>query len=121
MDDPRGLFGQKVSVNMHLVSASASAVRTLRSVVERCHLEIDDVVLSPYASGLSTLVEDETDLGVTVVDMGGGTTSLAVFSDGQVVFADSITVGGNHVPAAVSPGLSPPRAQAAAPKTLPRP
>ncbi|MBN42336.1 MAG: cell division protein FtsA [Alphaproteobacteria bacterium] len=106
IDDPRGMFGQKLSVNMHLVSASANAVRNIRSAVERCHLDIEGFVLSPYAAGLSTLVEDEADLGVTVVDMGGGTTCLAIFYDGQMMFADTIPVGGNHVTSDVARGLS---------------
>ncbi len=106
IDDPRGMFGQKLSVNMHLVSASTNAIRTIRAAVERCHLGIEGFVLSPYAAGLATLVEDEADLGVTVVDMGGGTTSLAIFYDGQMMFADTIPVGGNHVTSDVARGLS---------------
>ncbi len=116
--DPRGMFGQKLSVNMHLVSASANAVRTIRAAVERCHLEIDGFVLSPYAAGLATLVEDESDLGVTVVDMGGGTTGLSIFYDGEMVFADTIPVGGNHVTSDVARGLSTPISHAERLKTL---
>ena len=116
--DPRGMFGQKLSVNMHLVSASANAVRTIRAAVERCHLEIDGFVLAPYAAGLATLVEDESDLGVTVVDMGGGTTGLAIFYDGEMVFADTIPVGGNHVTSDVARGLSTPLSHAERLKTL---
>jgi len=116
--DPRGMFGQKLSVNMHLVSASANAVRTIRAAVERCHLEIDGFVLSPYAAGLSTLVEDESDLGVTVVDMGGGTTGISIFYDGEMVFADTIPVGGNHVTSDVARGLSTPISNAERLKTL---
>ena len=66
------------------------------------------MVVEPYAAGLSCLVEDEKDLGVTLVDMGGGTTTIAVFYDGQVVFADSIPVGGGHVTNDVGRGLSTP-------------
>ncbi|MDE0779217.1 MAG: cell division protein FtsA [Alphaproteobacteria bacterium] len=116
--DPRGMFGKQLSVNMHLVSASSNAVRTIRAAVERCHLEIDGFVLSPYAAGLSTLVEDESDLGVTVVDMGGGTTGISIFYDGEMVFADTIPVGGNHVTSDVARGLSTPIANAERLKTL---
>lgn len=118
IDDPRGMFGEKLSVNMHLVSASANAVRTIRAAVERCHLGLEGFVLSPYASGLSTLVEDEADLGVTVIDMGGGTTGLAIFYDGQMMFADTIPVGGNHVTSDVARGLSTPLANAERLKTF---
>lgn len=118
IDDPRGMFGEKLSVNMHLVSASTHAVRTIRAAVERCHLEIENFVVAPYATGLSTLVEDEADLGVTVVDMGGGTTGLAIFYDGQMMFADTIPVGGNHVTSDVARGLSTSIANAERLKTL---
>jgi cell division protein FtsA len=118
IDDPRGMYGQKLSVNMHLVSASTHAVRTIRAAVERCHLEIEGFVLSPYAAGLATLVEDEADLGATVVDMGGGTTGLAIFYDGQMMFADTIPVGGNHVTSDLARGLSTPLVHAERLKTL---
>ncbi|MBO6784738.1 MAG: cell division protein FtsA [Alphaproteobacteria bacterium] len=116
--DPRGMFGERLSVNMHLVSASTNAVRTIRAAVQRCHLDIDGFVLSPYAAGLATLVEDESDLGVTVVDMGGGTTGLAIFYDGEMIFADTLPVGGNHVTSDVARGLSTSLAHAERLKTL---
>ena len=116
--DPRGMFGDRLSVNMHLVTAASGVVRTLRNVVDRCHLEIDDFVIAPYASGLSTLVEDETDLGVTIIDMGAGTTSIAVFSDGDMVYADIVPVGGAHVTNDIARGLSTPITHAERLKTL---
>jgi cell division protein FtsA len=61
--------------------------------------------VAPFAAGLAVLVEDEMDLGVTVIDMGGGTTSLAVFYDGSVVFTDSVPVGGVHVTQDIARGL----------------
>ena len=105
--DPRGMFGERLSVNMHMITAANGVVRTLRSVIEESHLEVDDFVIAPYASGLSTLVEDETDLGVTVIDMGAGTTSIAVFSDGDAVFTDIVPVGGAHVTNDIARGLCP--------------
>ncbi len=116
--DPRGMFGDRLSVNMHLVTATSGVVRTLRNVVDRCHLQIDDFVIAPYAAGLSTLVEDETDLGVTVIDMGAGTTSIAVFSDGDAVYTDIVTVGGAHVTNDIARGLSTPITHAERLKTL---
>jgi len=116
--DPRGLFGDHLSVNMHLVSAGSGVIRTVRNVVDRCHLQIDDFVIAPYASGLSTLVEDETDLGVTVVDMGAGTTSIAVYSDGDAVYTDIVPVGGAHVTNDIARGLSTPITHAERLKTL---
>ena len=62
--------------------------------------------MSPYASGLACLVEDEMDLGATVVDMGGGTTTIAIFFDGNVVFTDCIPLGGKHITNDIARGLS---------------
>jgi cell division protein FtsA len=116
--DPRGMYGQRLGVNMHVVAASAGAVRNLAHCIGRCHLEIAGLVVSPYAAGLACLVEDESDLGVTVIDMGGGTTSIAVFYDGNLVFTDSVPVGGGHVTNDIARGLSTPIAHAERMKTL---
>ncbi|HLJ64403.1 MAG TPA: cell division protein FtsA, partial [Stellaceae bacterium] len=116
--DPRGMFGQKLGVNMHVVTAGAAAARNLATCMGRCHLDIAALVVSPYASGLSSLVEDETELGVTVIDMGGGTTTIAVFFDGNLVFADTVPVGGNHVTNDIARGLSTPLNHAERIKTL---
>ncbi len=116
--DPRGMYGDRLGVTMHIVTAAAGATRNIATCVNRCHLEISALVVSPYASGLATLVEDEKDLGVTVIDMGGGTTSIAVFFDGQVVFTDTVAIGGNHVTSDIARGLSTPLAHAERMKTL---
>ncbi len=76
------------------------------------------LVALPFASGLACLVEDEMDLGVTVVDMGGGTTSLAVFFDGKAVFTDVVPIGGAHVTNDIARGLSTPTVHAERMKTL---
>jgi cell division protein FtsA len=116
--DPRGMYGDRLGVTMHIVTAAAGAARNISTCVNRCHLEVSALVVSAYASGLATLVEDEKDLGVTVIDMGGGTTSIAVFFDGQVVFTDSVAIGGNHVTSDIARGLSTPLAHAERMKTL---
>jgi cell division protein FtsA len=116
--DPRGMYGQKLGVNMHVVTAQAGAVRNLANCIGRCHLEIGGLVVSPYAAGLACLVEDESELGVTVIDMGGGTTGVAVFFDGNLVFTDTVPVGGGHVTNDIARGLSTPLAHAERMKTL---
>jgi cell division protein FtsA len=116
--DPRGMFGQRLGVNMHVVTAQSAAVRNLATCIGRSHLEIGALVVSPYAAGLACLVEDETELGVTVIDMGGGTTGVAVFFDGNLVFTDSVPVGGGHVTNDIARGLSTPLAHAERMKTL---
>ena len=116
--DPRGMFGERLGVSFHHISAAVGPARNLKTCVARCHLEIEELVASPYAAGLSCLVEDEKDLGVTLVDMGAGTTTIAVFYDGQVVFTDSVPAGGGHVTNDVARGLSTPVVHAERMKTL---
>jgi cell division protein FtsA len=116
--DPRGMFGRRLGVDMHVITADSGPVRNLATCATRGHLDIDAFVVSPYAAGLSTLVEDETDLGVTLIDLGGGSTSIAVFYDGSIVYTDSIPVGGGHVTSDVARGLSTPLPHAERLKTL---
>ena len=116
--DPRGMYANMLGVDMHIVSARKAALRNVATCVERCHLDIESIVAAPYASGLACLVEDEIDLGVTIVDMGGGTTTIAVFYDGEVVHIDSIPVGGNHVTNDIARGLATPLTHAERMKTL---
>jgi cell division protein FtsA len=116
--DPRGMLGERLGVNMHVVTASAASVRNHTSAIGRSHLEVEALVVSPYASGLSCLVEDEIGLGVTVVDMGGGTTTIGVFFDGNLIFADNVPVGGGHVTNDIARGLSTSIADAERMKTL---
>ena len=116
--DPRGMFGRRLGVGMHVVSAGAGAVRNLATCLARCRLDVEGYVVSPYASGLACLVEDEMDLGVTLIDMGGGTTSIAVFFDGEAVYVDTIPIGGGHVTNDIARGLTTPVAEAERLKTL---
>ncbi len=116
--DPRGMFGDRLGVRMHLITAAAGAVRTLKTVIERCHLDVQAFVVSPYAAGLACLVEDELDLGVTLIDMGAGTTGVSVFYDGAVVYTDSVPVGGGHVTSDIARCLSTPLAHAERLKSL---
>ena len=116
--DPRGMYGDRLGVNIHLVTAALGQSRNLSTVIERCHLEVEDRVVSAYASGLACLVEDEKELGVTVIDMGGGTTSVSVFQEGHIAFVESIPIGGNHVTGDVAKGLSTPVLKAERLKTV---
>jgi cell division protein FtsA len=116
--DPRGMYAQKLAVNMNIVTAASAGLRNLATCIGRCHLEIAALVVSPYAAGLAALVEDESELGVTVIDMGGGATTIAVFFDGNLVFTDSVPVGGVHVTNDIARGLSAPLTHAERMKTL---
>ncbi len=116
--DPRGMYGGTLGVDLHLVTAAMGPVRNLMTCIGRSHLACDTLVVSPYAAGLACLVEDEKQLGCAVLDLGGGTTSLAVFLEGRMVFSDCIPVGGSHVTSDVARGLSTPLAHAERLKTL---
>lgn len=116
--DPRGLFGGRLDLEALLITAPEGVLRTLRTAVGRAHLEVEDVVVSGYAAGLSVLHPDERDLGVTVIDMGAGSTSIAVFSEGEPVFCSSIPVGGAHITNDIARGLSTPLPYAERLKTL---
>jgi cell division protein FtsA len=104
--DPRGMVGDRLGVNMHIVTAAIASVRNHTAALGRSHLEAEALVVSPYAAGLACLVEDERELGVTVVDMGGGTTTIGVFFGGNLIFADAVPVGGTHVTNDIARGLS---------------
>jgi cell division protein FtsA len=104
--DPRGMLASRFGVDMHLVTADMAPVRNLMLAVERCHLIIEAMVAGPYVASLATLADDEADLGAAVIDMGAGTTSLAVFSDGRFIHADGFALGGRHVTLDIARGLN---------------
>ena len=74
-------------------------------MIERCHLDIEAMIASPYAAALSTLADDEADVGAAVIDMGAGTTTMSVFSNGRFVHADGFALGGNHITMDLARGL----------------
>jgi cell division protein FtsA len=104
--DPRGMLGQRLSVDTHVVTADSAPVRNLEICINRAHLEVETMVATPYASGLATLVDDEAQLGVACVDIGGGTTKIAVFADDHFVHVDGFALGGHHVTMDLARGLS---------------
>ena len=104
--DPKGMIGEELGAEMHVVSCDAAPARNLMLAVERCHLRVAAMVATPYAAGLSTLVDDEAELGAALIDFGGGSTTFAVFVGGRLVHVDAVALGGNHVTADVARGLS---------------
>ncbi|MCB5946009.1 cell division protein FtsA [Acidocella sp. KAb 2-4] len=104
--DPRGLFCDTLTAQLHVIDSGSTALRTLSACLSRCELDIAGLISAPLASGLAVLVGDERELGTTVIDMGGGTTTIAVFSEGQVLHTAQIPVGGNHVTTDIAQGLS---------------
>lgn len=116
--NPLGLHGQQMQVDIHLVTGDSGALRNIATCIERSHLDITALCVSPYAAGLASLVADEMDLGCTVIDMGGGVTSIAVFQSGNLIYTDAIPVGGQHVTSDIARGLTTSIAQAERLKTL---
>ena len=104
--EPRGMVGDRLEVDIHLVTGAHKPLRNMASCIERSHLEVSALCLSGYAAGLSSLVEDEMDLGCTVIDMGGGVTSIAIFYGGSMIYSDAIPVGGQHVTSDIARGLT---------------
>lgn len=104
--DPRGMIGKKLGADLQIITARQHYLRNLSQCIARAHLNIAECVMVSHAASLAVLERDEMDLGVTVIDMGGGVTSFSVFAGGRNVYADSIPVGGNHVTSDIAQGLS---------------
>ena len=103
---------------MHAVAVKPSPLNNLKLAVERCHLNVTGSLFAPFASGLSILTEDEKQLGATVIDMGGGVTSIAVFLEGHLVHTDVIPMGGQQVTSDLARMLAAPLSAAERAKTL---
>ncbi len=116
--DPRGLYAQTLGVDLHVVTSAAAPLRNLIYCVERCHLDVTGVVVESYASALAALTPDEADMGAICIDMGSGSTSVAVMRHSALSHIDVIPVGGGHITADLARGLSTPLASAERIKTL---
>ena len=116
--DPSGMFCQRIGVAMHAVAVKPSPLANLKLAVERCHLNVVGSLFAPYASGLAVLSEDEKQIGATVIDMGGGCTSIAVFLEGHLVHADVVPMGGFSITHDIALGLAAPLSAAERIKTL---
>jgi len=116
--DPRGMLGARFGVDMHVATTDVASARNLMLAVERCHLTVEAMVASPYVAGLAVLADDEADLGAAVVDMGAGTTTVAVFRSGRLVHLEGFALGGQHITTDVARGLNARIADAERIKTL---
>jgi cell division protein FtsA len=103
--EPRAMLGHRFGVDMHMVTADVATVRNLMLTVERTHLSVEAMVATPYVAALASLADDEADLGAATIDLGAGTTTLAVFSNGRFVHCDGFAVGGAHVTMDLARGL----------------
>lgn len=95
--EPIGMSGVRLESKVHMVTGAVSAAQNIIKCVRRCGLEVDDIILEQLASSYSVLTEDEKDLGVCMVDIGGGTTDIAVFTDGAIHHTAVIPIAGDQV------------------------
>jgi len=110
--DPIGMSGVRLQVRVNLITAATGCVQNVIRCVERCGLSVADVVLEPLASAEAVLSEDEKEIGVAVIDIGGGTTDLLLYVEGGIAHTSVIPVGGNNVTNDVAAGLRTPMGEA---------
>jgi cell division protein FtsA len=103
--DPIGMVGTRLETEMYLVTVGSAPATNLRRAVEKAGYRASELVLSPLASALATLTEDEKELGAALVEMGAGTTDLAVFLEGKIRHVATLPIGGNHVTSDIVHGL----------------
>lgn len=106
VSDPRGLFCSTLTARLHVIDAAETALQTLEACLHRCDLDIEALVSAPLAAGLSSLAPEERELGATIIDMGGGTTGMAVYADRQMMHTAQLPIGGLHVTKDLAIGLS---------------
>ena len=95
--EPLGMSGVRLEAKVHLVTCAVNAAQNIEKCIRKCGLHVEDIILEQLASGYSVLTEDEKDLGVCVVDIGGGTTDIAVFTDGAIRHTAVIPIAGDQV------------------------
>src|SRR5476651_2869978 len=95
--EPIGMSGIRLEVKVHIVTGAVSAVQNIVKCVRRCGLEVNDLILQPLASSLAVLTEDEKELGVVLVDIGGGTTDIAIFREGAIRHTAVIPIAGDQI------------------------
>jgi cell division protein FtsA len=108
LGDPRNQIGNRLACDLHLLSVEASVVQNLMYCIKRCDLDLAGIASSAYVSGVSSLVEDEQELGAACIDMGGGSTGISIFMKKHMIFADSVRLGGDHVTSDIAKGLQVP-------------
>ena len=118
MADPRGQIGNKLTTDMHMMTVDATAIQNLFFCIKRCDLELAGLASSSYVSGISSLVEDEQELGSACIDLGGGSTGISVFMKKHMIYGDAVRMGGDHVTGDISMGLQVPMATAERIKTF---
>ncbi|MBW8066901.1 MAG: cell division protein FtsA, partial [Ferrovum sp.] len=110
--EPVGMSGLRMEVRVHIITGSVSATQNIMRCIRRCGLEVSDLILQPLASARSVVTHDEKDLGVCLVDIGGGTTDIAVFVKGAIRHTAVIPLGGDQITSDIAMALRTPLAAA---------
>ena len=110
--EPLGMSGVRLEAKVHLVTCAINAAQNIEKCIRKCGLEVADIILEQLASGLAVLTEDEKELGVCLVDIGGGTTDIAVFTDGAIRHTAVIPIAGDQVTNNIAMALRTPTANA---------
>ena len=110
--EPLGMSGVRLEAKVHIVTGAVSAAQNIIKCVKRCGLDVRDLVLQPLASSMAVLSEDEKDLGVCLVDIGGGTTDIAVFTNGAIQHTSVIPIAGDQITNDIAMALRTPTKEA---------
>ncbi len=106
--DPMGMAGVRLEAKVHLVTSSVSSAQNIVKCANRCGLHVSDIVLEPLASAEAVVEDDEKELGVALLDIGGGTTDIVIFAEGAIVHSAVLPLGGGHVTNDIAVGLRTP-------------
>jgi cell division protein FtsA len=112
VNDPRGMSGVRLEANVRIITESATSVQNLVKSCQRAGLDVIDIVLDPFASAEATLCLEEKDLGVGIIDIGGGTTDIVLFHEGNPCYTAVLNVGGNNFTNDIAIGLRMPASEA---------
>lgn len=112
ISDPVGMTGTRLEVSVHIVTGSIAAVSNIVKAVEKAELEVEELVLGPFASAYAVLNPDERDLGCVLIDLGGGNSDIAAFLDGSIKHTAVLGIGGKNVTSDIAIGLRTPLEQA---------
>lgn len=110
--EPMGMSGVRLEAKVHIVTGAVTSAQNIIKCAQRCGLTVADIVLEQLASSEAVLSQDEKDLGVALIDIGGGTTDIAIWSDGSIVYTAVLAVGGDHITNDIAVGLRTPTDEA---------
>ncbi|NRB11491.1 MAG: cell division protein FtsA [Rickettsiaceae bacterium] len=106
VDNPIGMYGRELQCQVHVIAANSSMLVNLTSCLAKCQVEVNDIMLSIYASGLACLNEDEKELGSVIVDIGSHTTGIGIFLRGKLIYAGYVPLGSSHITSDIAKELS---------------